>query len=209
MPLQIGSAIRRGRKGPIGTLGCFITLSDGFPGFISTAHVLEDRFESDNRVYATNIAGNYHYEIGEVYQPLQMGFSAISKTHNVDAGVVLLRPRVAFSTTLNGFKTVKALKSIGETRLGERVSKIGAGSQMTSGTVKVVNAQINIGNGDLFGCILVEGIQGNFSAPGDSGAIAFNNQGSAIGMVVGTINEYTIVIPIKTVMDQFDLRLFS
>jgi hypothetical protein len=86
-------------------------------------------------------------------------------------------------------------------RLGERVYKVGRTTGMTYGILDIVGLQrqrivINSRHYIYTNVLAVKCLNGPFSKAGDSGALVYTEDGSAIGLVIAGTEEYTFVSPL-------------
>jgi len=86
-----------------------------------------------------------------------------------------------FEQRLNGLGTVNGTA---EPVLGERVRKTGRTTGITNGTVDQINVTVNVNfGGGRVAMFTDQFMSGNMSAGGDSGSLAINDRGEAIGLL--------------------------
>jgi hypothetical protein len=229
--LEIGAPIRnKTAKGGIGTLGCFVSFPNGRTGILSTNHVLlgnlksnlrEASFEINQTDIITTVDRDTQtdYEIASLYKAIPViHITENEKSKSIltnvsDAAVAKLNPGIAFSPLFNVFERELNITEVGDPIPGINVYKLGASSGITEGKISSVYGTYSIvGNGKrvIFkDAILVEGEKQHFSTDGDSGALVFDNTGTAYGIVMACSGKLTLVCPLKPILDSLECRLYA
>jgi hypothetical protein len=207
-PLMGGLEIRHEKKGPIGTLGYFVTRAKSDAVWLlSSEHVLLD----------SNAKAN-------VFQPMAINdkgnlaatgvFSIDDPANGVDAGCARLAADV---------KALKDVAEIGEIQgrmkadVGQSVRKFGAVSRLTRGKVDSVDCVIEFPEGVYRHQIGVAAPIGKpFSAPGDSGSLVVDaGKPIAVGLLMGSSvspeepgKRWAWINPIGPVLDALGAKLY-
>jgi len=207
-PLVGGLEIRHEKKGPIGTLGYFVTRAkNDAVWLISSEHVLLDSNAKANvfQPMASNDKGNL---------AATGVFSIDDPANGVDAGCARLAADV---------KATKDVAEVGEIQgrmkaaVGQPVRKFGAVSRLTRGKVDSVECVVEFPEGLYRHQIGVAAPIGKpFSAPGDSGSLVVDaGKPIAVGLLMGSSvspeepgRQWAWINPIGLVLDALDARLY-
>ncbi|MGQ0570004.1 MAG: trypsin-like peptidase domain-containing protein [Armatimonadota bacterium] len=92
------------------------------------------------------------------------------------------------------------------------VRKSGRTTGLTEGIIRavrfdVVNVQYDLGMVRLDDVIVIRGVDGSFSRPGDSGSAIVNPQGKVVALLFGGSDVVTFAIPIRRVLRRFNVRI--
>lgn len=214
--LTSGARIRnKTARGGIGTLGCFVTMTNGRTGFLSTNHVLVGNGKLDNKIVALKEDG-FEWEIGRLEKFVD---SRKSKGRSgvmgfMDAAIAILNPGVSFSPNLTIAKQRIVFKEVSKPMLGTKVIKNGAGSGLTKGSVEAINGTFHLQMDKderriLRDMILIRSeSEKPFASNGDSGSVVFDEMGHVFGIVVGSSGIFTLVFPLQPILDKFECRLY-
>lgn len=96
--------------------------------------------------------------------------------------------------------------------LGLSVRKSGRTTGLTEGIVRVVNFDVfdveyDQGSVRMDDVIVIEGIDGSFSKPGDSGSVIVNAQGRVVALLFAGSEKVTFAIPIQRVLRRLGVRI--
>jgi hypothetical protein len=129
-----------------------------------------------------------------------------------DVGLARLKEGVTFETAIPGIGSIRGVR---EPTLGMNVRKVGRTTGLTTGRIIQVDAtvQMSYGTAGVFtfvDCAIADGM----SAGGDSGALVVDEEGYAIGVIIGglhiihdDVQTTTILAPIQDVLDRLDVEL--
>ena len=118
------------------------------------------------------------------------------------------------ATRVNGVRLRGSLSqgdAIG--RIDEFVYKVGRTSDLTRGRLDLVGVQrqaIQLPDGRVYlysDVLVVRGTDGEFSQPGDSGALVYTHDFHALGFVIGGAGDLTFVSPVDTCLEELKLEL--
>ncbi|MBD1848290.1 SUMF1/EgtB/PvdO family nonheme iron enzyme [Cyanobacteria bacterium FACHB-63] len=220
--LRPGIAIKHPRGG-VGTLGCFVRKRGQQQLYIlSVSHILAPKniakagdpiirltsptSEGEQEDVIATLAEYFHPEIGAENQ--------------LDVAIAAIQNLPVEAADIRGIGTLRGAYTGEEsTLLGKTVRKLGARSGVTQGTVSDISADIRMSY--EFGNITLENLIGiespgsePFTESGDSGAIVIDEEGYAIGILVGgTISpergqrSLSFAIPLQSVLDALSLEL--
>lgn len=207
-PLVGGFEIRHENKGPIGSLGYFVTRGKSEAVWlISSEHVLLESNEKANVFQPMASHGKGNLAATGV-------FSIDDPSKGVDAGCARLAADV---------KAVKDVAEIGEIQgrmkagVGQSVRKFGAVSRLTHGKVDSVDCVIEFPEGVYRHQIGVAAPIGTpFSAPGDSGSLVVDaGKPIAVGLLMGSSvspeepgKRWAWINPIDAVLDALGAKLY-
>jgi hypothetical protein len=180
-PLVGGIQIVTSKDGGIGTLGCLArrTTPEQEPVLLSNHHVL-----SSGGAVAGDEVGQPNYTesccctCGDVAEILPGG----SRGGLVDCAIAKLKSGVGWSAQI---RTIGNVAGVNTAVVGEAVRKVGASSDLTTGTVASITFPTTSDGIPFTGQILVNPTSGNFQIGGDSGAALVNATGEVIGLMWG------------------------
>jgi hypothetical protein len=221
--------VRQGYPGQglmvVGTLGCFVQLSDGSIAALSNNHVVagENRgVKGSDRILqpgsTTFTASDQIAELTD-FAPLQFsapGASPHVRTallNDVDAGIAALDPALNHA---QGFLSLRKNLSLGGTaspQIGDEVFKVGRTTGLTYGEIKSVGVTVgpvHYGSGQCWfqDSIEIEGQDGTlFSDKGDSGSVVVKKSGEVVGLLYGGNGFQTYACPIDTVLARLSASL--
>ena len=175
-----------------------VSLSDGRLGILSNNHVLANvnraslgdailqPGKKDGGVDPTHRIATLHSFVPLNFQPNSRNF--------VDAAVASLLPQVSADCSIYDGNSSIGLCNVGkivEPDIGESVMKVGRTTGLTRGRVQAVNvnhvyvamsAQGSQQTARFDGQIAIEGLEGTFSKPGDSGALVMSETFNPVGL---------------------------
>lgn len=97
--------------------------------------------------------------------------------------------------------------------VGKEVYKQGRTSGFTTGILEIASVlsyPIQLPDGRLYAyrkLAAVKNVKKKFSEPGDSGSIAYMEDGKAVGLVVGGSPDYTFLSPLSSCLEAMDAKL--
>jgi hypothetical protein len=202
----------------VGTLGCFVRLVDGMPGFLSNNHVVA----AENRGHRG--ADRVLQPGGGAFDPVDLAgiledFVALKASppgasprkgdavfNEVDAGVVRLSEGASFSQGYLPFRDLVVPNGVARANTEDLVFKVGRTTGLTYGKVTDVAAIVGPVPYDLGPCwfrrsIVIEGLNGTlFSDKGDSGSAIVRSNGEVIGLLYAGNGQQTYACPIEDVL---------
>jgi hypothetical protein len=210
----------------IGTLGCLVRTSDGFPALISNNHVIagENRgIRSDDRILqpghsafdpALQIAVLEDFVALEPSEPGAAPIKGTVTYNTVDAAIGRLIKGVPYSKGYLPTRAVGAPSGVAPAMYGDEVFKVGRTTGLTFGVVTDVATVVGpvlYGPGECWfrSSIVVEGLNGTlFSDHGDSGsAVLKRSTGEKIGLLYAGNGEQSYVCPMEEIMRAFSCSL--
>jgi hypothetical protein len=209
----------------VGTLGCFVRLPNGRPGFVSNNHVIagENRgsLDQDRILQPGSKAFELDNQVGVLrgfVELLTSPFGATPKQGNatlndVDAAVVELAEGVGFTQGFLRSRGLIAPNATARARVGDRVFKVGRTTGLTYGEVTetaTIVGPVTYGAGQCWfrRSIVIEGLNGTlFSDKGDSGSAIVRANGEIIGLLYAGNGEQTYACPIEAVLTSLDCTL--
>ncbi|HEY2291657.1 MAG TPA: trypsin-like serine protease [Thermoanaerobaculia bacterium] len=202
----------------VGTLGCFVRLPDGKPGFLSNNHVVagenRGRPKADRILQPgggtfdpADLAGILEDFVGLMVSPV----GATPKKGNaifneVDAGVVRLNAEASFNQGFLPFRNLVAPNGVARAKAEDQVFKVGRTTGLTHGKVTDVAAIVGPIPYDPGPCwfrrsIVIEGLNGTlFSDKGDSGSAIVRTNGEVIGLLYAGNGQQTYACPIEDIL---------
>lgn len=209
--LSPGASIGAG-DGNFGTLGCFVYTDNRKIGFVSTGHLFQSK--SLSNIYFQNGQSQDGVLIGKLYKSVVLAPSVNNKrTKNVvDAAVGLLNPGIDFQRSVTTENYEIKLKGAGIARIGDLVMKFGAETGLTKGEVKALHCSLTINQHDkeyyFEEAIMIKSISNQpFAKTGDSGAVVYKSDGRILGIVFATSADFTVICPIKEVLESLNCSL--
>ena len=210
----------------IGTLGCFVNLSDGKSALLSNNHVVagenrgkktKDRIEQsgsgtfDNFMHIATLTDFVKINASPNGASPAAGTAILNL---VDAGVAKIRGGIHFG---QGYHPTRALAKPTGTRvakLGDLVFKVGRTTGLTRG--KIVSIATTVGpvtyaDGPSWfsRSIVIEGAGGTmFSDHGDSGSAIVGADGKIVGLLYAGNGQQTFACPIDEVFKALKCTLF-
>jgi len=119
-------------------------------------------------------------------------------------GLARLKQGIAFETAIPGIGPIRGIR---EAAPGMSIRMLGRTSGLRTGEVTAINLQeiINFPDGSwqLVNCIATSPL----SEAGDGGALAVDEEGYAIGIIVASSQQQTLLAPIQDVLDSLDVTL--
>lgn len=209
----------------IGTLGCFATLADGSPAFLSNNHVAAGQnrgIRGEDRILQPGSAAcdvDEHVGILHEYPNLLASPAGATPLQGnvvynlVDAAAVRLREGVDYSRGFLPSHHLPAPAGVAPATLGAQVFKVGCATGLTFGNVEDVGTVVGrlpYGSGECWfeSSILIEGAGGTlFADHGDSGAAVLTTAGEVIGLVYAGNGVHSYVCPIDEVLRALNCSL--
>ena len=217
-PIPIGVSVASNSFCAAGTIGCIVkqankkyilsnnhVLARGNLAFIGEDIVQPGRYDNKpkcaNRVEADKVADL------SAFVPLKFDGS----DNLVDAAIALLSTSDFTCTTLPGFYGLPSSTPVAAT-LGLPVKKVGRTSVLTTGTVKAVNATVNVGYGAPGVARFVGQIvtSKHFIKPGDSGSLMVTDDAgnNPVGLLfAGTSDGMALTNPIEEALKAFSVSI--
>jgi len=152
-------------------------------------------------------------EIGELIRYIDITFNSINADNYADAAISTLTveryPGSILDATNTGFYTISGTTD--EVIISDTVRKSGRTTGVTTGTVRDTDASVKVYYSDenwaIFkDQIVVKGIRGKFSGPGDSGS-AVDKNGEFVGLVFAGGGPYTIVCKAKHITEPLGITV--
>jgi len=214
-PLQIGVSVGH-QLVTCGTIAAFVRKRGGNTQdtfILSNAHVIanEDRGQTGDAVLQPGRSDGGSVS-GDLVARLAMADTLSRRGWNLtDSAIARIEPGVtADFTTLRG---LGELKGVSRRRIHKNmyVSKLGRTTNVTHGHVTAFEMDISIGFS--FGRawfrnqIEVRGTDGSFVEGGDSGSLAVDADGRAVGLIFAGGPRTGILNPIQTVLDRLGVEL--
>lgn len=210
----------------VGTIGCFVKLSDGSIGLLSNNHVVGAQNHGNKlmdrilqRGGATFVTAEHvatlHDFVNLVASPSGATVGSGVVLNEVDAGVARLDPTVSYSQSYLPSRSALPPKGTALAAIGDKVHKVGRTTGLQFGEVTQVGTVVGpIPYGRIGGCwfdqsIVIEGVNGaNFSDRGDSGsAIVRDSDGMVIGLLYAGNGTQTYACPIAPVLSLLGCQL--
>lgn len=202
----------------IGTLGCFVKLTEGSPAILSNNHVLagENRgLKGKDRILQP---GNLAFTSAQHIATLT-DFIAVNPSPNnarpargnvvynaVDAAVATLKQGMAFTQAYLPAREQPAPHTAGNPMVGDKVFKIGRTTGLTNGTITAVGVTVGPIPYDPGNCWFnqqfeIVGDNGTmFSDHGDSGSVIVSTTGEVLGLLFAGNGTQTYACPIQTAL---------
>jgi S1-C subfamily serine protease len=202
----------------IGTLGCFVTLTDGSTAILSNNHVLagENRgLKGKDRILQP---GNLAFTAAQ-YVATLTDFVALKPSpanarpargnvifNAVDAAVATLEQGVASSQAYLPARTQPAPHGLGNAMVGDKVFKIGRTTGLTHGTITAIGTVVGPIGYEPGNCWFsqqfeIVGDNGTmFSDHGDSGSAIVSTTGEVLGLLYAGNGTHTYACPIQAVL---------
>lgn len=208
----------------VGALGCFVTLADGKPGFLSNNHVVAGENRGKRGVDRILQPGSSTFDradlagILEDFVDLKVSPAGASPKkgtaifNEVDAGVVRLSDGVSFKQGFLPFRGLVAPNGVAPAKTDDLVFKVGRTTGLTHGKVTDVAAIVGPIQYDPGPCwfrrsIVIEGLNGTlFSDKGDSGSAIVRTNGEVIGLLYAGNGQQTYACPIEDILSSLHCR---
>jgi len=203
-----------------GTLGMVVNGTDGNNYTLSNAHVLAlnnsgDFLESGTPIWQPGDydGGTNANEIGKLIRYIDITFNSINVDNYADAAISTLtvegNPGSILDATNTGFYTISGTTD--EVIIGDTVRKSGRTTGVTTGTIRDKDASVKVYYSDenwavFRDQIVVKGIRGKFSGPGDSGS-AVDKNGEFVGLVFAGGGPYTIVCKAEHIIEDLGITV--
>jgi formylglycine-generating enzyme required for sulfatase activity len=187
----------------IGTLGYFVVDEAGQVYLLSLAGVLGSKLNDDAILQPGPVDGRKpaEDEVAHLSNALTLQ-GPVPAAHMIN--LARLAPDIGVETAIPEIGPVLGVRA---PEVGMTVRKVGRTTGLTSGQITAIGQEIELGLGDgtgqLQGAIRAEL---EFSA-GDEGALVVDDEGYAVGVLIGSSPQATILAPMQAVLDIFDVRL--
>ena len=215
----------------IGTLGCFVRLSDNSVALLSNNHVVAGENRGQNGTDRILQPGNTVHDpadqiavLTDFVNILGSPVGATPRTGGVnfnvvDAGVARLDDAVAFRQGYLPFRSLTPPLRVASALPNDRVFKVGRTTGLTFGEVKDVATVVgpvpyDVGpGGSSRPCwfrrsLTIEGLNGTqFSDKGDSGSAIVRTNGEVVGLLYAGNGQQTFACPIADVMSALNCTL--
>jgi S1-C subfamily serine protease len=209
----------------IGTLGCFVTLSDGSTAILSNNHVLagENRgVKGKDRILQpgnlTFLAAQHVATLTDFVTLKPSPGNARPARGNVvfnavDAAVAKLQNGMTFTQKYLPSRQQPAPHGVGAPMVGDKVFKIGRTTGLTRGTITAVGTVVGPISYDPGNCWFnqqfeIVGDNGTlFSDHGDSGSAIVSTTGQVIGLLYAGNGTHTYACLIQTVLASLNCTL--
>lgn len=226
--IACGSSVTAAPIPGAGTIGFLATLADGRIVGVSNNHVTGDCNHTPTGMHIlspapidASPASPAPLAIGKhlAFEPLHSGDPGQIQLQELDVALFeLIDPNCLSSIQGNGFYDTPS--QVANPAAGMRVKKVGRTTGLTSGaivgatvfpyTIPYRSAKFN-SHVHFTGVWLIVGDNGApFSQPGDSGSLVVTEDGSrAVGLLFAGSDTVSAIIPIRTVLDRFNLSILS
>ncbi len=209
----------------VGTLGCFVKLTDGRVALLSNNHVVAAENHGINgadQIYQPgSLTAKPSLDVAELthFKPILPSPAGVVPPspgivlNDVDAGIALLAHGAAFH---QGYLPVRHLvmpHATAAASVGDRVFKVGRTSGLTQGTVTSIATTVGPipykdGPSWFQDSIEIEGVNGTqFSDHGDSGSAIVRDNGEIVGLLYAGNGQQTYACPIEAVFRFFNCTL--
>jgi len=209
----------------VGTLGCFVEMSDGSAALLSNNHVIagcnrgrrgSDRiFQPANYVYDPGFRIALLHDFVELHAVTSETRPSDDELNSVDAAIAKLEEGIEFRQAYLPSDPSATLRGIASVNPGDQVSKIGCRTAHTLGTV--VRTDVEVGPVWYVECagycwfrrsFLIEGINGQkFADHGDSGSAIVNTEGEVVGLLYAVNSGRAAACPIDAVLQSLACAL--
>lgn len=209
----------------IGTLGCFVKLSNGKTALLSNNHVIagenhgkknQDRIlQSGSGTFtaAQHIATLTNFTKINPSAPNATFVDGTAVLNLIDAGVAELRDGIKFDQAFHSARQIPKPTGVASPKVGDRVFKVGRTTGLTQGEIKSVATVVGPvpykdGDSWFIRSITIEGLNGTmFSDNGDSGSVIVKNTGEIVGLLYAGNGEQTYACPIDEVFKKMKCTL--
>lgn len=209
----------------IGTLGCFVTLSQGATAILSNNHVLAGENRGKKGKDRILQPGNLTFTAAQhvatltdfvMLKPSPPGARpALGNVifNAVDAAVATLEPNIAFTQAYMPARSLPAPHGLGTAKVGDKVFKVGRTTGLTNGTITAVGTVVGPipyapGNCWFSQQFEIVGDHGTmFSDHGDSGSAILSTTGEVIGLLYAGNGTHTYACPIQAVLAALSCHL--
>jgi hypothetical protein len=208
-PLQPGVSCAN-QDGPPGTLGCFVH-RDGALYFISVNHVLalENMAQPNSQILQPNAGATILRPIGT------LDHEKLMPSGNLIDGAIATLDVADHDPRLFAVGKRTTVVRTAALRTGDRIFKFGQASGQTEGRIRAPQASNVTLHMDFGAYTFDQQIEIEprptgepFAIPGDSGALVYDDNDEAIGLVVGGNGvDRTYLSPIQTVLTRFHATL--
>lgn len=132
-----------------------------------------------------------------------------NEPNRMDAAIAQVKSGASVARTILG---IGAPTGSGDPALNLLVRKSGRTTGITEGIVRAVqfdlfNVVYDQGPVRVDDVMVIEGVEGSFSRPGDSGSAIVDGQGVIVGLLFAGSNVVTFAIPIRRVLQRFRVQV--
>jgi hypothetical protein len=209
----------------VGTLGCFVRLSNGNIGMLSNNHVVAGENQGqrgkDAILQQGGGARTSTFDAAELTDFVDLTNSPVGATpalsnviwNEVDAGVAELRSTVGHQQAYLPVRIVIDPTGGSIAQLGEKVHKVGRTTGLTYGEVAQIAVQVSVNYAPglcwLRDCMLIEGLNGTtFADHGDSGsAIVRDDDGAVLGLLFAGTDSQTYACGIDNILSKLNCTM--
>jgi hypothetical protein len=220
--LYCGVEIQNVDSGPrgagyVGTLGCFVNLTDGTTAMLTCNHVIAGELGKigDRIVQPGSNQFSGQNEVAKLalfkrLQPSPPGANlSTAYLNRIDAAVARLNAGISFTQALLPRWQKPLVPRTGQPNDGDTVYKVGIATDYTEGRITGIDMlvpDLPYSNGGCWfdGSIEIEGLSGLFAKPGDSGAAVLNSSGEILGILYGTNLMQYWVSPIDLILNDLN-----
>lgn len=207
----------------IGTLGCFVQLSDGRSALLSNNHVVaaENRGKrDDDRIlqpgssqFSSDDHGGDLRDFVEL-RPTPSRAGRRDRIYNdVDAGIATIPDNVRWAQRYMPHRPVPSPSGIGIPQIGDAVFKVGRTTGLTFGEIVDIGTIVGpvgyaVGDCWFRRSMTIRGNNGAlFSDKGDSGSAIVRMNGDVVGLLYAGNGSETYACRIDAILEAFDCTL--
>jgi hypothetical protein len=211
-PIRVKTDATNVNQGALGTLGAVVT--DGKASYVlGCNHVLDVNGRVLNDPKAQVISAEFVGNEPKIADPLPGVPLERNADNLVDCAIARLRDGSGVLTTFPDGTVKLDPGDPVDPRPGMKVTKFGAGTGLTRGTIVDVDANLYVdysfGTFRFEHQVVIESSEasGEFATNGDSGSLAINDQGQASAMIFAASGQFAVACPLKTVLTELGAAL--
>jgi hypothetical protein len=210
-PVQPGTSVGH-FKNSAGTLCCIVRDKDGQKCLLSADHVFVPGGAQEGdpilQPGPTDGADQKRDQVAELTRWISAK-AGVPAAGGEGGAIARVLPTIQVSSEILGIGPIRGIQSAPQ--IGETVQMVGRTSPIVQGQITDLYAAVKIPFGDAFteftNLIVIRAASGPFSQAGDSGAPVLTMDGRLIGMVYAGSPQATLVIPIRRILDAFEVEL--